>query len=159
MDSRPSPSDGWNAHARRLTCRRIILVNVPMKNPDDSQLIDKALRLHIDRDAWLELSIQCSRAVASLGVVGTVLTLAERRSEEEQLKSFVAIKEVCIEAHLTLKKFANLWASLDEQALNESVQFSPEELGRLRNAGRQSPILERRLKWSDTQSRIVRHVP
>jgi hypothetical protein len=130
-----------------------------MRDADDSQLIDKALRLHIDRDAWLELSIQCSRAVASLGVVGTVLTLAEHRSESEQLKSFVAIKEVCIEAHLTLRKFANLWASLNEQALNESVQFSPEELYRLRNAGRQGPIPEKRLKWSDILSRIVRHAP
>jgi len=108
--------------------------------------LDKAFRLRIDRDAWFELSIQCSRAVASLGVVRTVLERAKDRPEAEHLKSLMAIKDVCVEAHLELTKFANLWATLDQQALKDGV-LSPEELETLRKAARQSPTAGLRLSW------------
>jgi hypothetical protein len=129
-----------------------------MSDAINSLHIDKALRLRIDRDAWFELSIQCSRAVASVGVVGTVLELAKDRPEAEQLKCLMAIKDVCIEAHLELTKFAKLWATLDQQALKEGV-LSPEELETLRKAARQSPTAGLRLSWYSYRDRIAQKAP
>ena len=117
-----------------------------MRDADNSLLIDKALRLRIDRAAWLELSIQCSRAIASLGVVGKVLELVKDRREGEQLRSLMAIKDVCTDAHLELSKFANLWATLDQQALKDGM-LSPEEFETLRKAAHQSPTARLQLSW------------
>jgi hypothetical protein len=153
-DSAPSSGDVWNADPWEFACRGIAVVDVLMSEVINSRHIDKAFRLRIDRDAWLELSIQCSRAVASVGVVGTVLKLAEERPEAERLKCLMAIKDVCIEAHLELTKFANLWAAVDEQTLKEG-DLSPEELEKLRTAARQSPTAGLRLSWYLYRDKII----
>jgi transcriptional regulator with XRE-family HTH domain len=112
----------------------------------------------IDWDAWLKLSRLCERIVDSFGLIGPVLDLAKDKSEVEQVKHLVAIKEMLNEGHLALTQFANLWARLDGQIFKEKQQSSPKSFVALPQAALQNPLPERRLRRSEYKSRKIQQV-
>jgi hypothetical protein len=125
-----------------------------MSDDNNSLPVDKAGRLQIEKDSWLELTRLCERVIDSFGVIGPMLELAKDKSDAEKLKSLLAIKEISTEGHAALKEFAVLWARLDEQAYTEGIRFCPEDLEDLRQEARLNPVLEMRLEQWAGKNRV-----
>jgi hypothetical protein len=126
--STSAPINVWNADARSGTWGDIAMVDSPMSEPNNSLLDDNASRIQIEKDTWLELTRLCERIVDSFGLIGPMLELAKDKSDGEQLKSLVAIRNISTEGYAALKEFALLWARLDEQAHRDGIRFCPEDL-------------------------------
>lgn len=116
-------------------------------------------KLTIEWDTWFELSTLCKRLFDSFELVDSVLELAKNKSDAHQQPMYLrAIWDNSLKGHQALTRFAYLWAGIVDQTCKEGVQFSPEEVERLREAARQSPIPEMRLRWSEYKSRKLQQV-
>ena len=122
------------------------MVNAPMSDDNNSLPVEKAGGVQIEKDTWLELTRLCERVIDSFGVIGPMLELAKDKSDAEQLKSLLAIKDISTEGHAALKEFAVLWARLDEQAYKQGIRFYREDLEDLRQEARWNPVPEMRLE-------------
>jgi hypothetical protein len=125
-----------------------------MTDANNSQPVDKAGRVQIERDTWLELTRLSERVIDSFGGIGHMLELAKDKSDAEKLESLVAIKEITTEGHAALKEFALLWARLDEQAYKEGIRFCLEDVEDLRQEARLNPVPEMRLEQWAGENRV-----
>jgi hypothetical protein len=125
-----------------------------MTDANNSLPVDKAGGVQIDKDTWLELTRLCESIVDSFGVIGPMLELAKDKSDAEQLKSLLAIKNISTEGHAALKEFAVLWARLDEQAYKEGIRFCVEDIEDLRQEARCNPVPEMRLEQWAGKNRV-----
>jgi hypothetical protein len=102
------------------------MVDAQMRDSNQSNTDRKIWQAHIDRDSWLQLLNLCERIVETLGLVGPIIALAKDKSEREQVRCLMAIKNMSVDGHLALKKFAEIWTNLNEQIMKDAAQYSSE---------------------------------
>jgi hypothetical protein len=102
------------------------MVDAQMSDEKQSNTNHKILQANIDRGSWLQLLSLCEQIVETLGLVGPIIALAKDKSEREQVRCLKAIKEISVDGHLALKKFAEIWTSVNEQIMKDAGQYSSE---------------------------------
>jgi hypothetical protein len=102
------------------------MVDAQMNNFKQSSTDRRIWQASIDRGSWLQLLNLCEQIVETLGLVGPIIALSKDKSEREQLRCLMAIKDMSVDGHLALKKFAELWTSLNEQFMKDAEQYSSE---------------------------------
>jgi hypothetical protein len=102
------------------------MVDAQMSDPKESNTNHKIWHANIDRGSWLQLLNLCEQIVETLGLVGPIIGLAKNKSDREQVRCLMAIKDISDAGYLALKKFAALWTSLNEQIMKDAAQYSSE---------------------------------
>jgi hypothetical protein len=102
------------------------MVEAQMNNFKQSSTDHRILQASIDRGSWLQLLNLCEQIVETLGLVGPIIALSKDKSEREQVRCLKAIKDMSVDGHLALKKFAELWTSLNEQFMKDAARYSSE---------------------------------
>jgi hypothetical protein len=102
------------------------MVDAQVSDSKQSNTDHEIWQANIDRDSWMQLLYLCERIVETLGLVGPILELAKNKSEREQMRCLMAIKNMSVEGYLALKKFAEIWTSLNQQIMKDAAQHSSE---------------------------------
>jgi hypothetical protein len=102
------------------------MADAQMSDSKQSNTDGKIWQANIDRGSWLQLLSLCEQIVETLGLVGPIIALAKDKSEGEQVRCLMAIKEISVDGHLALKKFAEIWTSVNEQIMKDARQYSSE---------------------------------
>ena len=121
------------------------MVDAQMSDPKESNTDHKIWQANIDRGSWLQLLNLCEQIVETLGLVGPIIGLAKNKSDREQVRCLMAIKEISDPGYLALKKFAALWTSLNEQIMKDAAQYSSENFDDILNEARK---VQRGRVWS-----------
>jgi hypothetical protein len=102
------------------------MVDAQMSNSKQSSTDHKIWQANIDRGSWLQLLSLCEQIVNTLGLVGPIIALAKDKSEREQVRCLMAIREMSVDGYVALKKFAEVWTSLNEQIMKDAAEYSSE---------------------------------
>jgi hypothetical protein len=102
------------------------MVDAQMNNFKQSSTGHRIRQASIDRGSWLQLLNLCEQIVETLGLVGPIIALAKDKSEREQVRCLMAIRDMSVDGHLALKQFTELWTSLNEQFMKDAALYSSE---------------------------------